>query len=142
MAQIVFDPVAFSSAYPQFAPATDGVFAGYFEQAGYLCDNSGAGIVTDPVELKDLLWLLVAHLATVFGYPGVKPAQITGRVSQATQGTTSVNTEAGPITMSNAWFMQTSYGFTFWARTAKYRTFQYAPPVGCCNGGTNAVWGW
>ncbi len=129
MAVVAWDPDGFAQRFPEFAPATSGIFADLFTEAGLLCDNSGAGPVKDPAVLKVLLFLLTAHLAKLYvgangdggGQQGV------GRVSQGSEGTVSVSLDMGQVQNDQAWYVQTPYGAQYWAMSSPFRRFVYVP---------------
>lgn len=131
MAQFVtFDYDEWIAQYPMFnvAPTvtTEAMAQNYFNLAGTLyLRNDGSGPVTDPVQQKALLYLLVAHIAALFvGYSGQAPSGLVGRVSSASEGSVSVSTELSG-TPGAAWFMQTPWGLMFWQATASLRTMRY-----------------
>jgi len=127
---VAWDATGFALRFPEFAPAVDPVFAEFFAEAGFLCDNSGRGPVTDPVELKILLFLLTAHIAKLSrgdneDVAAGGPAPIAGRVSDATQGSVTVRMDVGPNSDAKSWYAQTRYGLDYWNRTSPYRRFRY-----------------
>lgn len=100
----------------------------------------------DAARAADLLGLVTAHLAqlglgscTVAGAAGqgavvpsgsmagaAQPALV-GRLTTARMGSIQVQADAGPVTASQAWWMQTPYGAAFWAATSFLRTGLYVP---------------
>lgn len=85
--------------------------------------------VTDATQAGVLLNLIVAHLVDLNFPGGGSPAAqgLVGRVTSASEGSVSVTLDAGTIaTASQAWWLQTPYGLSFWQLTGRYRTFRYA----------------
>ncbi len=135
---VTFDPVAFTTAFPEFSTVPVARLQLLFTIAESLLDNTGGGPVQDPVLLQTLFQLLVAHLLTLFG-PSVttgsqtggvagSPNAPVGRLSNATEGTVSVSYDF-PVTPENpsqAWYAQTKYGALYWTATVRYRSFRYA----------------
>lgn len=134
MAQVVFDPVTFKLAYPEFAAVEDAFLANCFGIATLYLSNEDCSVVQDIAKRETLLWMLTAHVAALRGAltpVGVAggPAPV-GRVSSATQGSVSVSTDY-PTTPTAAWFTQTAYGAMFWQATSKLRSFVYRSRATC-----------
>lgn len=128
MSAVVFDPDDFKLQYPEFNQIESGVLGRCFDQAEILLNNTNSSIVKSEKERKTLLYLLVAHIATLLhGKDGKGGAELVGAISSASEGTVSVSTNQAGINFNNAWYQQTQYGSTYWAMTAKYRTFRYVP---------------
>lgn len=100
--------------------------------------NNKLGPVKCPETLTSLLYLATAHLAFLLsprdnsGNPsssGTNPAPtIVGRISSATEGSVTVQTEfAAQIPMAAAWWLQSQWGAMFWQATAIYRVAKYFP---------------
>ncbi len=136
-AVVTFDPVAFTTAFPEFSTVPPERLQLLFTIAETMLDNTGAGPVNDSAQLTVYFQLLVAHLLTLFG-PSVttgsqtggvagSPNAPVGRLSQATEGTVSVSYDY-PVTPDNpsqAWYAQTKYGAMYWTATVRYRSFRY-----------------
>ena len=134
MAQVVFDPIRFKDAYPEFAGVADGFLANCFEIATLYLSNEDCSVVQDLARRETLLWMLTAHVAYLRG--ALSPAGVAGgpspvgRVSSATQGSVSVSTDY-PSHPTAAWFAQTGYGAMFWQATSKLRSFVYRSRPTC-----------
>lgn len=120
---VIFDPIEFRELYPN-AQGTDGQLANWFSMAESYLNNTKCSLVKDLKERKTLLYLLVAHMATLeaqiaSGNSGV------GRVSSATEGTVSVSLDYGTMNDNERWYLQTPYGATYWQMIKKYRSFWY-----------------
>lgn len=129
---VVFDASAFVAQYTAFAAYNTANPTGlqrYFNTATLYLSNAESSRVTDLTTRSMLLNLLVAHLAQLDGVLNAagqgSQAQNVGRISSATEGSVSVQTQMQGVPGSAAWYMQTQYGATFWQATAKYRTMRY-----------------
>lgn len=124
MAAVVFDPVAFKAAYPEFSAVPDASLEGYFVRSQLFLANQDCPVQDEAKRLL-LFWLLVAHIAQLSGAlnPGGIPGPV-GRTSSATEGSVNVSLEFN-ATMGASWFIQTSYGAQFWQATAYLRSFRY-----------------
>lgn len=134
MAVAVFDYALWSASYPELKASVDSTLAGaLFRRATLFLNNTDGSPVSDVETRLDLLNLIVAHLASLGGAGGDgSTSGLVGRVTDATEGSVSVSVDAGPSTSSNAWWLQTTYGFQYWTATASYRTMRYVPgPVPC-----------
>jgi len=126
----VFSYPAWRARYPALAGKVDDILASsYFGEAGlYLSNDADSIVPADPVTYEprlSLLGMLVAHLAKLNLPESDGGSPLVGRITSATQGSVSVSVDAGPVTGSQAWFMQTPYGASFWQATARYRGFRY-----------------
>ena len=128
-----FDYAAWAARYPELASTVREQQAqALFDEAGLLyLDNTPQSPVSDVSRRLALLNMIVAHLAalggagTAGGY-GV-PTGMVGRVSKATEGSVSVESDIGTVSGSAAWWAQTTYGYAFWQATSFLRRFRYAP---------------
>lgn len=138
MAVAVFNYAKWAARFPELANGgvTETVALSFFEDAGFFLDNSDCSPVQDMDKRLTLLNYVVAHLAALAGYP-LAPGSTTptapgtvGRISRATEGTVSVESDYGTVRESEAWWIQTQYGATFWQMTRWLRTMRYvaAPP--------------
>jgi Protein of unknown function (DUF4054) len=132
VAVVVFSQDAFNQRYPEFAP-TVAAFPtapqACFDEAGIYCDNTDFSRV--PVSIRTvLLNMLTAHILFIgYGIVGVSPAsQAVGRVQSAGEGSVNVSLDMGPVTNTQAWYLQTKYGAAYWQASAAYRTALYIAP--------------
>lgn len=133
MAVAQFDYAQFSALFPELANGgvTEQVALSLFGVAGLLLDNSDCSIVSDVTVRGTLLNYVVAHLAALSGYPlaagasGPAPSGVVGRISSATEGSVSVTSDYGAVRNSQAYWIQTAYGATFWQLMAPFRTMRY-----------------
>lgn len=117
--------------FPEFATVSSGAATGYFAQATLFCANK-LGPVQDLTTLTILLYMLTAHIAALFNpvtAGGANPSTPVGRMSDASEGTVSASYQNDYAPGTPQWFQQSRYGSFYWAATALYRTFRYAP--GC-----------
>lgn len=92
--------------------------------------NDGKGPVRSAKTQKVLLGLMCAHVAMLlFGTSAQKASASSGqvgRVSSASEGSVSVSMDFPTAsTASEAWYLQTQYGATYWALSAPYRTMRF-----------------
>ena len=113
MASVAFDIAEFKKDYPAFANLSDDVLNNYFVIAERFCDNTDASLVTDLTERKVLLYLLVAHIATLS-----MRGTFVGFQKSAHQGSVSTGFSL-PNNLN--WYKQSQYGYLFWVMTRKYR---------------------
>lgn len=118
---VTFDPAAFKLRYPEFATVGDSLLGMYFDEAGLYLNNTPCSVVQDLARRTTLLYMLTAHIA------GLSVASLVGRISNATEGSVSVTADMGPVTNSQAWYLQTKYGASYWNATRPYRTARYVP---------------
>lgn len=130
---VVFVPATFKTLFPAFALVADGLLSMYFTLATLVLDNSCCSRVQDANVREQLLNLLVAHIASIFGGPNGTPSGLVGVVNSATEGSVSVTAElASNIPFTAAYFAQTQYGLLFWQATAPWRQFVYVAPAPVC----------
>jgi Protein of unknown function (DUF4054) len=118
--------------FPEFGTLVNSVqYANYFNMATLFVRNDGGGLVDLSWQQALFLSLVTAHIAKLFAAnpDGSQPAgtQLVGRISSATEGSVSVQTDVN-TTENEGWYAQTQYGWTFWRASAIYRTMRYAPP--------------
>lgn len=134
---VEFDAAEFKALYPAFLLVADGLLIRDFVFAEVLLKNTCCSRVVDANKRQTLLYLLVAHIATLFDL-NPTPAPV-GRLSDATEGSVSASFDFGTITPNQAWYLQTQYGAMFWTMTAAFRTFLYVPaPLTCADYGMGA----
>lgn len=119
----IFVYADWAALYPEFSNVTQAQATSQFALAGLYLRNDGTGLVCDPTLQTYLMYLVVAHLCFLaYGdNTGSGGSQLVGRISGATQGSVSVQTDL-PSTPSQAWFVQSKYGFQFWQATAAFRS--------------------
>ena len=133
---VAFDFNAFSATFPELEPIGAPLAGQYFAIATLMHANDGSGPISSAAVQSSLLNLLTAHIAWLFaprdasGNPaqsGSAAPNLTGRVSSATEGSISVQTEAleGFNTAQASWLSQTRYGALYWASTARFRVMHY-----------------
>jgi hypothetical protein len=123
-----FDYDAWSALFPELAPSISDVQATlYFGIAETVVDNSACSVI--PIAPRGtILNLTTAHIAKLFGsIDGQPPTPLVGRISNASEGSVSVQVEF-EATQSAQWWVQTSYGALAWQAQAPYRMALYAAP--------------
>jgi hypothetical protein len=129
---VQFDFTLWVTQYPEFASIITADMADvFFSIATNLHANDGSGPVNDAAFQTNLINMVVAHLAALFGpQPGGQPpSPLVGRINSASEGSVSVGTDwpSKEVTSSEAWWIQTRYGALYWTATAIFRTFRYVP---------------
>lgn len=119
---VTFNPELFKQRYPEFAGVSGELLGLYFDESTLIVSNTDRSRVKDEKERRILLWLLVAHKAQLASN---KQGGMVGRIASALEGSVSVSADMGPVTNTQAWYIQTQYGAEYWNATAKYRTMQY-----------------
>jgi hypothetical protein len=134
---VVFSLPTWTAMFPAFANISPAQGQVFFSMATRLCANDirNPAITCDDGTLDSLLYLLTSHIAALlspkdtsgnYNSAGTLPASpLVGRINTASEGSVSVGADMGDATAgspSQAWYMQTQYGATFWAMTAGVRT--------------------
>jgi hypothetical protein len=131
MAAVVFDYAGWSTRYPELATyVAQPLAAAYFSEATLYVDNTACSPITDDSvggQRYMILNMVTAHIAALNAPLNFQPSSpLVGRISNATQGSVSVQTEyATQVPGSMAWFTQTKYGAAAWQAMAQFRTFRY-----------------
>jgi Protein of unknown function (DUF4054) len=129
---VAFDPAAFQAAYPSFASVSGAALTSNFGLATLYLNNSYCSVVQDAPTRAQLLNLATAHITALLnGVNGQPPSGVVGRISNATQGSVSVQMEYKTNSEAAAFWQQTQWGAAFWAATAVYRTMRYVRPSYC-----------
>lgn len=124
----VFDYAIWAARYRDLAATVDPILGqALFDEAGLWLNNTDSSPVVDVTQRRTLLNMIVAHLASLGGAGGGGNGGLVGRVTKATEGSVTVEVDAGPSSGSNAWWLQTPYGFAYWQATVAYRSAQYVP---------------
>ena len=138
MGIVTFDYVAWSARYPEIAAYVPQATAqAYFNEAQFYCDNTPQSLITDDSvggQRSMLLNMVTAHIATLNAPLNGQPSSpLVGRISNASEGSVSVQTQNDYPPGTPQWWQQTKYGAAFWAATAGYRTMRYVAPrrYGC-----------
>jgi len=128
-ASVSFDYATWAARYPEFSSVSAPTAQAYFDEATLYLANDGSGPVNDPTRQLMLLNMLTAHIAFLYsGTDGQGASPLVGRVSNASEGSVSVQAEMASTPEALAdYFKQTKYGLSFWNASAVYRTLQYVP---------------
>ena len=134
MAVAVFSYPQWAALFPELAGSVNEQLAdSFFTVAGLLLDNTDCSPVQDVAARLVYLNYIVAHLASLSGYPLAAgqtvpaPSGVIGRVTKATEGSVSVSTDYGAQGRGAAYWLQSQYGALYWQLTAWLRTARYVP---------------
>jgi hypothetical protein len=138
---VAFSPTAFVAAFPAFASVPQTALTANFNFACLQLDNTLASPVQDEPTRAQLLNLLTAHITALLnGVNGQAPTGTVGRISNASQGSVSVQTEFDAKTFSEAYYLQTPWGAQYWQSTARFRTARYVRPCLYADGMPGMPW--
>ena len=125
------DPTVFQTGgrYPEFNSVSLSLITDYYAEAGDYLNNTGLSPISDVAKQARIMNMITAHIAALYsGINGVAPSGIVGRIATASEGSVSVGTgDLGPMAGTEAWFLQTPYGFSAWNALAPYRRGFYVP---------------
>ena len=125
------------AAYPVFSNVSSGAALNFFNIATLYCSNQ-LNPVRTVAELTTLLYMLTAHIAWLqsprdsTGQPsssGTEFPALVGRVSGATEGSVSVQTENQYPAGTAQWYQQSPWGSAYWEAIKRYRTMRYRPGI-------------
>jgi len=139
---VTFDPAAFAQAFPAFASVPAGALSNNFALAQLQLENDCCSVVCDAPTRASLLNLITAHITALLnGVNGQPPQGVVGRISQAQQGSVSVQTEFESESEAAAYYAQTPWGLQYWQSTLRWRTAHYVPAHDyCCGGQGGGAW--
>lgn len=128
---VVFNYSNWALRYPELAASvSSGLAQLYFNEATSYCDNTPQTPFTDIGQLATYLNMVTAHIAALNApLNGAPSSPLVGRVSNASEGSVSVQTQNDYPPGSAQWFQATKYGAAYWAATSQYRSMLYVP--GC-----------
>ncbi|WP_347220347.1 DUF4054 domain-containing protein [Chryseobacterium sp.] len=117
----VFDPAEFKELYPQFSKFTDKQLQWFFDQVeNTVLDNTATSCI-DVKTRRKLFYYLVAHVAELQGRIDSRNSSLIGRVSSATEGSVSINTDfPTSVGKLSSWLNQTPYGVSYLAMISPY----------------------
>jgi Protein of unknown function (DUF4054) len=133
---VAFDWMYFATVrYPELASIGIALGQAYFNEAQLYCDNTPASPVADSTvggQRYLFLHMITAHIAAlnapVATAQGTSPASpLVGRISNATEGSVSVQTEFTVPDGTPQFWAQTKYGVAFWVASVQYRQMFYVP---------------
>lgn len=126
MAVVVFSYPQFAARFPTLASLDPTYLASLFAEAGLYVNNTDCSVIQDVTIRGMILNLMTAHLAQLNAtINGQTPSTIPGRISQATQGSVSVQSTLDYPPGSAQWYASTPAGASAWAAMAPYRTMRY-----------------
>lgn len=117
--------------YPVFATKVNPSQANNYAALclSYFNATKRGSVVCNPVERKNLFYLLVAHYAFLMSENGGDGAQLGGVVNSVSEGSISIGSDTSGLSKMDPWLAQSKYGQMFWALTKKYRSTFYIPPI-------------
>jgi uncharacterized protein DUF4054 len=126
---VQFNYAQWIARYPGFARVAQPTAQEYFGEATLYLRNDGTGPVRDAGTQSRLLNMLTAHIAALNApsADGEAAPPLVGRISNATEGSVSVQTQNDYPPGTVQWFQQTKYGSAYWAATVAYRSAHYLP---------------
>ena len=135
---VAFNYAAWSARYPEFAAVSQDTATAYFGEACIYHSNNGSGPVDDPTVQSALLNMVTAHIAARYSQSQGSPVpgapqdanSVVGRISSASEGSVSVQTDNQYPPGSAQWWQQTKYGSDYWNATKSYRTMRYRASPG------------
>ena len=130
---VTFDPAAFIVQFPAFAAVPAGTLTSYFTMAESFLDNTPCSIVQDLDLRTNLLYLITAHLAFLFGRASSgdgTSAAVVGQMVSAGEGSVNVSFAAS-ANKNAAFWAQSQYGMIYWQMILPYRSFHYMPAPRC-----------
>lgn len=132
MAVVSFDYPTWETQYPMFSATVDADAAAFaFSLAELVCDNTDTSIVTKEDQRQKLLYMATAHICQIYYGSSLQPVSpLVGRVSGATEGSVTIQTDYGQQSASAAWWNQTKWGALFWAATNMFRRGFCVPDPG------------
>jgi len=128
--------MTWTAMFPEFGGLIEAQGQAYFTLATLYIENSTRNPAWCAGILPQLLYLVTAHVAWILaprdpnGNPAAtgQPAPpIVGRINSATEGSVSLGAvlDGEPGSPSQAFYLQTKYGFLAWQAMAALRTFRY-----------------
>lgn len=126
---VVFNYAQWIARFPELAPSVAEPLAqAYFDEATLYLSNDGSSRVKNEVKRALIFNLIVAHIAKLNApIGGAAPSPLVGRISSATEGSVTVQTDLQIKSESAQWWAQTAYGLQAWQALAPYRTAVYVP---------------
>lgn len=126
---VVFNYAQWAARFPELAGSVAEPLAGaYFDEATLYLSNDGSSRVKNEIKRALILNLIVAHIAKLNApIGGAAASPLVGRISSATEGSVTVQTDLQIKSESAQWWLQTPYGLQAWQALAPYRTAMYVP---------------
>jgi hypothetical protein len=124
---VQFDYGRWRARYPEFTQVQPDTAQEYFGEATLHLRNDGTGPVHDAETQFRLLNMLTAHIAALNApsADGQPASPLVGRISNASEGSVSVQMENDYPPGSPQWYQSSKYGAAFWAATVAYRGAHY-----------------
>jgi hypothetical protein len=126
---VQFNYAQWIARYPEFVQVAQAIAQEYFGEATLYLRNDGSGPVRDAPTQSRLLNMLTAHIAALNApsADGESASPLVGRISNATEGSVSVQAQNDYPPGSVQWYQSSKYGAAFWAATVACRSAHYLP---------------
>lgn len=125
---VVFSYAQWAARFPELADAVaEPLATAYWAEAGLYLSNDDTSRVKNETRRTLILNLITAHIAALNATIGGAEAPLVGRISSATQGSVTVQTQLDLPAGSAQWWAQTKYGMQAWQALSPYRTAVYVP---------------
>lgn len=125
---VVFSYAQWAARFPELADAVaEPLATAYWEEAGLYLSNDATSRVKNETRRALILNLMTAHIAALNAPVDGIASPLVGRISSATQGSVTVQTDLKINAESAQWWAQTKYGLQAWQALAPYRTAVYVP---------------
>ena len=123
---VTFDYSTWALRYASLAATVSQPLAqAYFDEACLYVNNTPGSLVKELPTRALILNMIVAHIAALNARNAT--AGLVGRISSATEGSVTVQTQFDAPAGSAQWWVQTPYGAAAWQALAPYRTMRYRP---------------
>lgn len=126
---VVFNYAQWAARFPELASdVAEPLATAYFDEASLYLSNDASSRVKNEVKRALIFNLIVAHIAKLNATIGGQAASpLVGRISSATEGSVTVQTDLQIKSESAQWWAQTPYGLQAWQALAPYRSAVYVP---------------
>jgi hypothetical protein len=121
-----FDYDSWVTRYPEFAGVNHDLANSLWNEASLYLRNDPSSPVQDIPTRTLLLYMIMSHLAALYAGPGATSGMV-GRINSKSVNGVSVSSEGFGVQGTQAWFLTTRYGASYWRATAAFRTMRYIP---------------
>lgn len=127
---VAFDYNLWITLFPEFRSVTPEQAHAYWVMACEIVRNDRTSLIQDPEERKDILLLLTAHIASLFGGPqgggGFSPTMTGVITSKSVNGVSLGSSGMFPgVSGTQAWYQTSKYGQLAWMKLRAWRSFYY-----------------
>ena len=126
---VVFDYGTWAARFPLLGAAPSAFVTSLVPEAMIYVDTGPRSPI--PVDEQQVVFnLVLAHLVAL-NTPiagGAASQGLVGRITSTSEGSVSVSLDAGqPASLTQAWWLGTTYGQQVWVLLSRYRRFRYVP---------------